>query len=103
VAAPTLPVAHSHSSLVANAEVALGIKYESGIGVPQDYAKALHYYQLSAAQGNALGENDLGFMYEHGNGVPQNYAKALHYYQLAAAQGDADAAAGVARLSKLIK
>jgi TPR repeat protein len=63
----------------------------------------LHYFQLAAAQGNALGEYNLGFMYDYGEGVPQDYATAVHYYRLAAAQGDADAAAAVARLSKLIK
>ncbi len=89
VAAPTLPVAHSHSSPVANAEVALGIKYETGQGVPRDYAKAVRYYRLAAAQGSAQGGARLGLMYDYGDGVTQDYAKALHYFQLSAAQRDA--------------
>ena len=33
--------------------VALGLKYENGHGVPKNYAKALHYFRLAAAQGSA--------------------------------------------------
>jgi TPR repeat protein len=72
----------------ADAEFNLGAVYSEGNGVPQNYATAVHYYQLAAAQGNALGENNLGIMYQSGDGVPQDYASAARYFQLAAAQGN---------------
>jgi TPR repeat protein len=74
-----------------SADVALGVKYLNGDGVTQDYAKALHYFQLAAALGNADGENDLGVLYDKGLGVTLDYPTALHWFTLAAAQGSADA------------
>ncbi len=85
----------------ATVEVALGLKYKNGHGVPKNYAKALHYFRLAAAQGNAAGEDDLGYMYEHGQGVPRNYATALHWYRLAAAHGNANAAISHASLNRI--
>jgi TPR repeat protein len=81
--------------------VALGLKYENGHGVPKNYAKALHYFRLAAAQGSAAGEDDLGYMYEHGRGVPQDYATALHWYRLAVAHGNANAAGFVRHVQRL--
>ena len=45
------------ASGVANANVALGVKYLNGHGVPKDYTKARHYFQLAAAQHDPLGEH----------------------------------------------
>jgi TPR repeat protein len=80
-----------------SADVSLGVKYLNGDGVTKDLGKALHYFQLAAALGNADGENDLGVMYDKGMGVTLDYATALHWFTLAAAQGnvDADFAIGV--------
>jgi hypothetical protein len=72
----------------ATAEFNLGARYHDGQGVPKDYATALHWFQLAAAQGLAVAENSVGFMHEYGHGVPQDYAAALHWYRLAAARGD---------------
>jgi TPR repeat protein len=74
-----------------SADVSLGVKYLNGDGVTKDLTKALHYFQLAAALGNANGENNLGVMYDKGMGVPVDYATALHWFQLAAAQGNANA------------
>ncbi len=75
----------------ADAEFALGWMYHDGLGVPQDYAKALKWYRLAAAQGYAAAQYNLGFMYDSGQGVPQDYAKALKWYRLAATHGEVDA------------
>jgi len=56
-------------------------------GLAQDFAQALAFYRLAAAQGLDEAQNVLGFMYEKGYGVAQDYAEALRWYQLAAAQG----------------
>ena len=66
----------------------LGARYYFGDGIAQDYAAALHWFQLSAAQGNSWGETGVGGINYFGHGVSPDYAIALHWYQLAAAQGN---------------
>jgi uncharacterized protein len=73
------------------AQTTLGVMYDKGKGVPQDYPEALKWYRLAATQGDALAQYNLGVMYDMGKGVPQDYAEALKWYRLAAAQGDAEA------------
>ena len=58
--------------------------------MPQDYAKAKKWYNLSAAQGHAAAQNNLGGMYEKGEGVPKNDVKAYAWYSVAAVSGDDD-------------
>ncbi len=55
----------------------------------QDYAEAVKWYRLAAAQGNANAQLNLGFMYANGRGVLQDYTKAHALYNLAATKGDA--------------
>jgi TPR repeat protein len=69
----------------------LGRCYDKGLGVPQDYAKAVEWYQKAAEQGLAMAQYNLGVCYKRGQGVPQDYAKAAEWYQKAAEQGHADA------------
>jgi len=71
----------------ASAEFNLGARYGDGQGVPRDYGKARHYYELAAAQGYAVAQNNLGYLYHLGYGVPQDYGRARYYYELALAQG----------------
>ena len=73
----------------AKAQTILGILYDEGRGVPQDYTEALKWYHLAAAQGEAPAQHNLGNLYAEGRGVPQDYAEALKWFRLAAAQGDA--------------
>ncbi len=72
----------------ASAEYILGGLYETGQGVPQDYATAMSWYGKAANQGNALGQIGLGLMYERGRGVLQNYIQAAAWYLKAADQGN---------------
>jgi uncharacterized protein len=59
--------------------------YAYGRGVPQDYAAALQWYCLAAAQGEAWAQFALGVMYSQGQGVPQDYVQAHKWFNLAAA------------------
>jgi len=47
----------------------LGLLYEQGHGVRQDYAEAVKQYRLAADQGNADAQVNLAKMYEDGRGV----------------------------------
>ncbi len=71
------------------AQVGLGMSYDTGEGVPQNFAKAFDWYSRAAERGNDFAQNNLGTMYESGRGVPQDLVKAYTYYSLSAAQGNA--------------
>src|SRR5206468_3969014 len=70
------------------AQLALGIKYSNGDGVPQDYAEAMNWFRKAADQGEPLAELKVGVMYEKGQSVFQDYAEAMKWYRKAADQGD---------------
>ncbi len=75
----------------ADAQYNLGVMYEKGRGVPQDYKIALKWFTLAAEQGFAFAQTNLGNAYANGRGVPQNDKTAVKWYTLAAEQGHADA------------
>ena len=55
----------------------------------QDYAEAVKWYRLAAAQGNAIAQANLGLMYTNGQGVVQDYARAHMWFNLGAAKSNA--------------
>jgi TPR repeat protein len=67
----------------ARAQTQLGVMYEYGRGVPQNYLAAVHWYQCAAEQGDANGQYLLGLMYEKGHGVPQSDTLAYMWLNLA--------------------
>ena len=75
----------------ADAQFELGVKYETGEGVPQDDAEAVRWYRLAAEQGYVGAQHNLGFAYRTGAGVPQDDTEAVRWFRLAAEQGHADA------------
>jgi TPR repeat protein len=75
----------------AGAQSNLGVTYDRGEGVPQDYAEALRWYRKAAEQGHADAQFNLGFMYYESRGALQDYAEALRWYRKAAEQGHARA------------
>lgn len=68
----------------------LGVMYEYGYGVAQDYAEAVRWYRKSADQGDKAAQFNLGVMYEMGRGVAQDYAEAVRLFRKLADQGDDD-------------
>jgi uncharacterized protein len=71
----------------ADAQVLLGLMYDSGLGVPQDYAEAVKWYQMAANQNSVHAYFALGLMYGMGHGVPQDYAVAATWFRQAAERG----------------
>jgi TPR repeat protein len=71
----------------------LGMIYDLGQGVPQDYAQAAKWYRLftDKVPGAVLAQFRLGQIYVIGLGVPQDHAEATKWFRLAADQGYADA------------
>ncbi|TXJ04161.1 MAG: sel1 repeat family protein [Acinetobacter sp.] len=75
----------------ASAQFNLGIMYDNGQGIAQNYTQALYWYNKAAAQGYASAQYNLALMYSNGRGVPQNYTQAVTWYKKAAEQGHVDA------------
>jgi len=71
----------------------LGILYDNGQGVKQDYSSAAKWYTKAAEQGHASAQYNLGVLYDNGQGVKQDYSSAAKWYTKAAEQGDASAQA----------
>ncbi|MDR3422861.1 MAG: hypothetical protein P4L80_16725 [Xanthobacteraceae bacterium] len=82
----------------ANAQIMLGLIYESGTGVPVDAGEAMKWLSLAAAQGRPDAQSLLGFLYETGRGTTRDYAAAVKLYRLAAAQGDPDGQVNLGRM-----
>lgn len=71
----------------ARAQYNLGVMYDNGKGVPQDYKETVKWFRLAADQGNAGAQSNLGLMYENGQGVEQSRVVAFALYNLSAANG----------------
>lgn len=71
----------------APAQFDLGLSYERGYGVKQNYSEAAEWYRKAADSGNALAQNFLGAAYEEGKGVPRDYSEAVTWYRKSAEQG----------------
>ena len=63
----------------------LGLMYDQGLGVPQNYAEAVRWFQLAAEQGDAGAQCQLGAMYATGKGVSRDQVQAHMWLSLAAA------------------
>jgi hypothetical protein len=70
-----------------DAQYNLGVMYENGQGIEQDYARAAYWYELAAEQGHARAQYQLGNLYREGLGVKENPAIMEEWWQRAAAQG----------------
>ena len=64
----------------AEVQLALGVMYFVGDGVPQDYAQARSWFEKAAAQGHAMAQFNLGVMYRDGKGVRQDKRVAKEWY-----------------------
>ena len=81
----------------------LGLLYDNGLGVAQDYAKAREWYEKAADKGDANAMASLGLLYHNGQGVAQDYAKAREWYEKAADKGDADAMVNLGLLFQTVR
>jgi hypothetical protein len=75
----------------ASAECNLGVMYEQGRGVAQNYREAMRWFRLAALQGDASAQSNLGVMYYKGQGIAQDYGEARKWYRMAAEQRNLEA------------
>jgi hypothetical protein len=74
-----------------SAESNLGVMYEQGRGVAQNYREAMRWFRLAALQGDASAQSNLGVMYYKGQGIAQDYGEARKWYRIAAGQRNLEA------------
>ncbi|MBF0125346.1 MAG: sel1 repeat family protein [Magnetococcales bacterium] len=78
-----------HGDVVAQTK--LGLMYEQGSGVPQDFDQAMKWYRKAAKQGYSEAYIRIGSLYHNGTGVVQDFKEAIQWYRKAADQSDATA------------
>ncbi len=79
----------------ADAQYNLGILYDTGQGVPQDYREAARWYGMAGDQDHASALYNLGLLHFEGKGVERDEVKAIGLYRRAARHGDADALSSI--------
>ncbi len=65
----------------------LGVKYDNGVGVPEDDQEALRWYRLAADQGYAQAQVAVGAYYFLGEILPEDFQEGVRLFRLAANQG----------------
>lgn len=65
----------------------MGIRFEDGCGVPQDFHRAFAWYWASAKCGYCSAQYNVGRFLESGKGGYKNIFEAAFYYRLAAGKG----------------
>lgn len=58
----------------------LGVMYEYGNGVEQNYEKAIELYNKALNQDNTMSMYNLGNIYFHGKGIKKDYKRAIELY-----------------------
>lgn len=71
------------------AQFELGVAYDRGVGVTQNYATAAIWYEKAAAQGLTEAIYNLATLFDEGLGAPKDHAAALAWYRQAARAGNA--------------
>src|SRR5262245_51178041 len=64
------------------AQTRLGFMFETGQGVPQNYAEAAYWYQRAAQQGDSDAQYLLGNSFNLGKGVPIDWVQAYIWFNL---------------------
>jgi TPR repeat protein len=73
------------------AEFLMGMMYEYGRGVEQDFVKAANWFRRSAEQGNVAAQTNLALLYVNGKAGKTDYKEAVRLLEKAAATGSATA------------
>lgn len=90
IADPLIDAVRRQAGLgVTEAVFLMGTAYDEGLGVVEDPAVALEWFQKAAASGHTLAEHNIGNAFAAGRGVAADPAAAVAWWLKAAAKGDA--------------
>lgn len=78
----------------------LGVMYEDGLVVSQNYNEALEWYKKAARKGNTKAMIKIGNFYKEGYAVRKNGSAAMHWYLRALNRGNAIAGYYIGNLYK---
>ena len=71
----------------ADAANTVGVQYENGLSVVENYTEAMKWYRKAAQGGSVAALYHIGSLYEAGLGVSKDMVEAKKWYQRAAAKG----------------
>ncbi len=86
----------------AKAQLELAQRYQTGMGVPVQAIKAVHWYRRAAEQGELEAQFNLGMMYYLGDGTPKNLALAYRLISFAANEGNQRAKAVLNTFNRIL-
>ena len=69
------------------AQFAIAVMYDDGVGLPQNFTNALHWYRKAANAGLVDSQYMVGRFYGRGRGVKQDPATAFFWFNIATAGG----------------
>ena len=69
------------------AQFLVGSAYNEGLGIDQDFNKAVKWYELAASSGHISALNNLGVMTQRAQGTPPDIEKARSFFAQAAKKG----------------
>ena len=69
------------------AQYTLGVMYDRGLSVMQNYPEAVRWYRAAAEQGHTTAQFSLGVMYAAGEGVGRDYQEAFRWFRTLAEKG----------------
>jgi len=75
----------------ASAQFKMAMRYDLGVGVPQNYPESVKWLHKASEQGLAEAQYNLGNMYASGLGVQEDSVEAVRWFRKAAEQGLASA------------
>ena len=84
------------------ARALIGSMYESGKGVPRNYAEAVRWYRMAAEQGQRDAQYDLGILHAKGEVVPRNLVTAHMWINLAIANGVSNGKEALSLLDEIL-
>lgn len=71
-----------------NSLTTLGLNYDKGFGVPQNYKKAVELFRKAAENNDPIAQYHLGVKYVNGHGVKENPFEAYIWFAIAFNNGN---------------
>lgn len=88
----------TRTTLTPKAQLARGLKYLNGTGVPVNVTRAKRWLERAALEGEPVAQNLMGVLYQTGTGVTADVPTAIRWYAKSAARGNLKAMTNLGKL-----